>query len=203
MRGSIGSPRQEGWERRRPSPSSGSFTPPSKFEGRQHGAGGSNSAERRRATRQPGDASGVLVVWPRKERHKKRKQSKSKSGLTSNPEEETSVGALKSFLAQGKKRDSSLGEDANDGDSSCSEGSPGGSTSWARRRNRQKRNASGPATSPSSSTSSKESSSEGALHLRLEGLGNNGSAESKVQVVSDAAGNNLAGHDDDHLSDAR
>ena len=83
------------------SSSSAPSTPPSALGGRRRNSGGSNSAERRRTTRQPGDASGVLVVWPSKNRQKKKK-TKSRLVSASSAEEETSVGALRSFLAQGR-----------------------------------------------------------------------------------------------------
>ena len=77
---------------------------------------------------------------------------------------------------------------------------PGGSTSWARRRNRQKRSASDPATSPSSSTS-KASSSEGALRLALGSLSEVGCVESKTHLGSDSVGSDVARDDENLLSD--
>ena len=141
----------------------------------------------------------MLVVWPSKNRQKKKK-TKSRLVSASSAEEETSVRALRSFLAQGRNDRLNAGGGGDDGDSSSSDGSPGGSTSWARRRNRQKRSASDPATSPSSSTS-KASSSEGALRLALGSLSEVGCVESKTHLGSDSVGSDVARYDENLLSD--
>ena len=148
VRGSAdSSTHRKGWSSR---PTSSSSEP----SAHRNGSRRNENSPRRRQTRQPGDASGVLVQWPKKDRRGKKKEKTSKgkkpSATGKSPTREqgrdkgSSYGDLRSFL--GPNSPSNDGED-----SSSSEGSPDGHASWARRRSHRQRNAKGPATSPSSS----------------------------------------------------